>query len=91
MRKAQVIILTVYRSFLELRNCGGNVSKQLAKVATQRNSGATGNRTRVPPARIPSALTTKRLRHTYCPTYTWASIIGWTGGHVPLLFEVCGT
>jgi len=45
------------------------------------------------------ALKTPMKRHiilcngalTLLTMFTWASIIGWTGGHVPLLFEVRGT
>ena len=57
-----------YPSFLELRNWGGNVSKQLAKVATQWNSGTTRESNPGPRARIPSVLTTEPLSHYTLPT-----------------------
>jgi len=46
---------------LELRNWGGNVSKQLAQGASQWNSGVTRESNPGHRARIPSALTTRPL------------------------------
>jgi len=53
----------LYPSFLELRNCGGNASKQLAQ-GIQWNSGATRESNPGHRAQIPSVLTARPLSHT---------------------------